>query len=113
MVRDGLVEDCAPLGKPTERTNLIGTHQTAIALDISREDCNQTPLYIGLIRHWVPPGALPILGPLPNPSTPARSDQGRKIHATDISARPGGCRIWVTNAKTHPEHNTSAIDPVS
>lgn len=36
-----LFEDRAPFGQSLERTDLISTHQTAVALDICCEDCDE------------------------------------------------------------------------
>jgi len=38
MLLDEPVEDCAPLGQPFERTDLVSAHEAAIALDIGCED---------------------------------------------------------------------------
>ena len=35
------VEDCASFGQPFERSDLIGAHETAVALDICCEDCDE------------------------------------------------------------------------
>src|SRR5262249_53237730 len=35
------VEDRAPFGQPFERADLISTHQTAVALNICCEDCDE------------------------------------------------------------------------
>ena len=41
MLLDEPVEDCAPLGQPFERTDLVSAHEAAIALDIGCEDCDE------------------------------------------------------------------------
>ena len=36
------VEDCAPFRQAFERTDLVGAHETAVALDIRCEDCDKS-----------------------------------------------------------------------
>ena len=40
MFPNELIEDRPAVGEPLERTDLIGTHETAVALHICCEDCN-------------------------------------------------------------------------
>jgi hypothetical protein len=35
------VEDCAAFGQPFERADLVGAHETAVALNICCEDCDE------------------------------------------------------------------------
>ena len=41
MLTNELVKDCAPFCQPFERADLISTHEAAVALNISCEDCDE------------------------------------------------------------------------
>ena len=54
VIPNELIEHRSPLGQPPERADLIGTHQTAIALDVGRENRHEPALDISHVGHDPP-----------------------------------------------------------
>ena len=48
------VKDGSPLGQIPEGTDLVGSHQSAVSLDVSRKNRDQPALCIGRFRQITP-----------------------------------------------------------